>query len=196
MNWNYALSRQDFDIAVNIWADTSASRNKFVVRTSKIPAQTPDTGFAFAFEDLQEIFEAAEHWEESGEHGLPPAISALTYAREVLTSVAGLFPAPEITTREHGTILMLWHDDSGFISIEIGGSEFGLISAKSGYPSVRINGMNNDLMNQIPRHYQSLTSRGTLPSQVSTGVIESFRDLTQSAISRIMSDFGRSAPAI
>lgn len=118
----------------------SALRRSPVVRSDE---------YQFAIEDLHDLAAIAERTADDA--SVQPSAEAVKMAESVVHRVAGAYPAPEVTVRETGTVLLLWHDGTGFISIEVGATHFGLVSSRSGYPSIRINGSNDDLMNEIPR---------------------------------------------
>jgi hypothetical protein len=141
--------------------------------------------YSYALEDLVDLMRESTDWTEEG---LPPSPEALRCAVRVIADVAGAFPPPEVTSRENGTVLLLWHDDRGFISIEIGEREFGLVSSRQGFPSLYINDNNRDLVRQIPRRAQmeiestndvAITSRSAYPT---------FTQAVANAVSRIHID--------
>lgn len=111
---------------------------------------TLSRAYRYVMEDVADLYEAAAHPADDDDE-LPPSRHALGYATQVISQIIGAYPPPEVTARESGTILLLWHDEHGFVSIEIGDEEFGLVGSRVGYPSVYINDRNEHLRSQIPR---------------------------------------------
>jgi hypothetical protein len=103
--------------------------------------------YRFVVEDLADIASAVSDWDEDG---LPPSAEAVRGAMQVLTRTAEVLPAPEISALPNGTLLMLWHGRAGFMSLELGASEYGLLVTADGKPSIRRNGTSEELQASLP----------------------------------------------
>jgi hypothetical protein len=136
----------------NIDSATKASGTEFfAVLSSAPPARLSepvglrfDPNFKYSWDDLAQLGDTLGFWDP--EDGIEPTAASIEQARALLVRVQTIATAPEISSLENGTILLLWKFDRGYFSIELGSSTFGLIAMRPGFPTLRINGDIEDLL--------------------------------------------------
>jgi len=119
-----------------------------VVSAGSRGALLHDPHYAYSWEDLHEIANSIADWD--GEDGAPPTAGSLSWAARIIARTQEIVPAPEVSSLENGTVLLLWKMSGGFFSVEIGDDKYGLIGLRDGFPSVRMNGQAADLIASIP----------------------------------------------
>jgi hypothetical protein len=194
-----ALSRLTFPV---VPSRNSTSRFAYWLPYVDASGQsTPDLSaeeYRFVWEDLQDIAATVANWDQPG---LPPSAETIGNALSVLTGTMGALPAPEISALENGTLLMLWYGRRGFMSLELGASEYGFVITSEGRQSIRRNGQTDELKDILPAPWRA-TSSNSLPrssSSIVTEIGDRARDqirATASALVLAISTFDRSvAPA-
>lgn len=190
MNW-YDSVASDWHYGALSWNPSRASTSATWVRNRAHASHRPTTvqqpAYDYAWEDLRELQEMAGAWDEEG---LAPSQEALVWAGAVLSRTMGAFPPPEVTSRESGTVLLLWRMTTGFLSIEIGAEQFGLIGYREGYPSLRSNGRTNELLSYVPKRQVSAAETALPPRSNASGksVSNGLRTL-MSSLTPTLSDF-------
>ena len=154
-----------FETAVSIQAQwlglvSLSSRASFSLRprgnamfSSRAPQAIPrDPHYSYSWEDLHDIAASTEAWDSHD--GAPPTPRSISWAAKVM-SLFHEMPAPEVSSLENGTMLLLWKVSDGFLSVEIGDDKYGLIALREGLPSVRMNGETVDLVASLPDRRRS-----------------------------------------
>lgn len=117
--------------------------------TLSIPASNPAAvGYSYVWEDLSEIASSIETWSDDG---LAPSAGAIRAAVQVIRQTESFYPAPEITALDNGTLLIFWHAERGYLSLELGSDQFGLLGTREGFPSLRKNGDSAALLAALPQ---------------------------------------------
>lgn len=172
------VARWSFDRLLPVWSNTASFttwRDSWSNYPARLTPQTDSKGYEYVLEDLEDLAVEASAADWPGP-GLPPSIEAVRSAHAVIRETAEVFPAPEVTARETGTVLLLWHAPGGFLSIEVGDSKFGLVGARDGLPSLRVNGEIAEIRDFLPHR----------PASPATSVRESSASFARRAITHML----------
>jgi hypothetical protein len=125
-----------------------------------------DPNFKYSWDDLEQLRGSLDAWDP--DDGAQPSASSLRLAFELLTLIQPIASAPEVSSLENGTVLLLWKFTRGYMSIELGTTTFGLIAMRPGFPTVHTNGDANDLIASLRVNPRQHSLRPAAPERTYT----------------------------